>query len=101
MSKRIELQRELEALIGSRNVYFQPPATIKMAYPCIVYELSRIDVRYADDRPYSWQKGYTVTIIDKNPDSELPDKLLEMPSCRFDRHFTGDNLHHFVFTLYY
>ena len=34
---RLELQDLLETVLGSQYVYFQPPATLRMRYPCIVY----------------------------------------------------------------
>lgn len=101
MSRRLELHDIFVRLLGLQNVYFQPPATVKMSYPCIVYRRSRPEVRHADDGIYSSREGYTVTVIDPNPDSEIPEKVMLLPLCRFDRHFTADNLNHDVFTIYY
>ncbi len=98
---REALQTVLESLLGSRNVYFQPPESIKLDYPCIVYERSGIRADSANNRPYLKRKRYTVTCIDGDPDSEIPDKLLELKYCSFDRHFISDNLNHDVFTLYF
>lgn len=98
---RIELHEELCDVLGSRNVYFQPPESIKMKYPCIVYNLSSGDTKYADDYVYSFTRRYNVTIIDKDPDSEIPDGMSRFKMCSFDRMFTSDNLNHFVFNLYY
>ena len=42
-----------------------------------------------------------MTIIDKNPDSQLPDKLGELPLCRLNRVYTADNLNHYVFDIYF
>lgn len=88
-------------ILGSDNVYFQPPESVKMSYPAIRYELSRIDLQYADDRPYMSAKRYSVTIIDKNPDSFLPDLITALPFCSFNRFYTADNLNHWVFDLYF
>ena len=101
MNKRLELHRILSAIPGVKKAYFQPPASVKMAYPCIVYELDDIDIRYADDKPYSAMKGYTITVIDPDPDSEIKDHVAKLPYCRFDRHYTVDNLNHETFRLYY
>ena len=98
---REALQALLEELLGSRNVYFQPPESVKLKYPCIVYERSDIRTVRADNLPYLKHKRYTVTYIDEDPDSKIPDKLLELERCGFDRHLTSDNLNHDVFTLYY
>lgn len=101
MGTRIDLHKRLCEILGSSNVYFQPPETIKMQYPCIVYERSSNSTRYADDRPYKTTRRYTVTIIDQNPDSKLPDKLEELPFCRLNRVFTASNLNHYAFDIYY
>ena len=101
MSKRLELHEILVETLGSRNVYFQPPNTLQMKYPCIIYSRSRIDTKHADNCLYSHHQAYTVTVIDSNPDSGIPNRVLNLPHCRPDRHFTADNLNHDVFTIYY
>ncbi len=88
-------------ILGSRNVYFQPPADCKMKYPCIVYERSRIEADFADNLPYTFRDRYQVTVIDKDPDSNLPRKVAALPMCSHDRHYTASNLHHDVFNLYF
>lgn len=101
MGKRVDLQAILETILGSRNVYFQPPETVKMQYSCIVYERYSGDTVFADNKPYSYSQRYKVTVIDKNPDSEILDKVAELPMSTFDRHYTADNLNHDVYDLYY
>lgn len=101
MSKRVELHEKLVEILGSRLVYFQPPETVRIAYPCIIYSLDRIDMKYANDKPYFSRKRYNITIIDKDPDSELPDKIKSLPLCSFNRFYTATNLNHWVFTLYF
>lgn len=98
---RIELQALLEQVLGNRNVYFQPPESVKFDYPCIVYERSNMRIDSANNKEYRKYKRYTVTVIDEDPDSEIPDKLQDLNYCDFDRHFTLDNLNHDVFTLYF
>lgn len=101
MKSRIELQTMLEELLGSRNVYFQPPASIKLKYPAIVYSLSDIVNRYASNAVYKQNRPYTLTYIDEDPDSENIDKISKLPYCEFDQFFTSDNLNHYIFTIYY
>jgi hypothetical protein len=101
MGSRIELQTLLVSLLGSTDVYFQPPSTIQLTYPCIIYKRSDIKTKFANNSPYALKKEYTVTVIDKNPDSLIPDKVALLPECTFDRHFTADNLNHDVFTIYF
>lgn len=101
MSSRTDLQTYLETLIGSENVYFQPPPSIQMSYPCIVYRRSRIETEHANNKPYSHRKRYTITVIDKDPDSLLPDLVSDIPTASFDAHYAVDNLNHDVFTIYF
>ena len=102
MASRLELHEELCTILGSRNVYFQPPESIKLNYPCIVYSISKIDKRNANDRLYKSMPRYEITVIDKDPDSEIPTMILaHFSMCSFDRNFKSDNLNHSVLTLYF
>lgn len=98
---RLELHEILCNLLGSRNVYFQPPPSVQMKYEAIVYSLNDISVNYADDIKYKSMKRYSVIAISKNPDSELCNKLLDLPYSELDRFYTADNLNHWVITLYF
>lgn len=101
MGQRIELQALLVGLLGSNNVYFQPPPTVKMNYPCILYRRDYVAIDYSDNKPYKHKKRYSVTYVDINPDSDVPDKLALLPLCSFDRFYTADNLNHDVFNLFF
>lgn len=101
MAPRVDLQVLLEAALGTAYVYFQPPTNVVMTYPCLVYKRDAADTKFADNKPYGHRKRYQVTLIDKNPDSGVYDKLAALPMCRFDRHYTADNLNHDVFTIFF
>lgn len=117
MRTRLDLQAELEEILGSNQVYFSPPESIKLKYPCIVYTRSSIDSRNANNKVYLKPYRYTVTLIDRDPDSEAFKKrekyegeeanslverlLLHFKYCSHDRTFATDNLNHDVFTIYY
>lgn len=102
MGTRIQLHEKLLALFGSNHVYFQPPPTIKMSYPAIVYNLDGIYERPANNKMYVTEKRYTVTFIHKDPDVDYSDDMYSTFSmCSFDRRFVSDNLYHDVYTLYY
>ena len=100
MGTRLEFNEALLNLVP--HAYYQPPATVRMEYPCIVYDLSKIDSKYADNMSYARRRAYLLTLITRLPaDSELDDIMDAFSYIRFDRHYTADNLHHYTFELYY
>ena len=101
MGSRLELQNLLESILGSRNVYYQPPESIKIKYPAIIYSRNGIDNNFADDIVYMQNHTYQIIVIDANPDSEIVNKISKLPMCRYNRHYTSDNLNHDVFILNY
>lgn len=101
MGQRSDLQALLVSILGSSNVYFQPPESKRMVYPCIVYHRDALDSRFAGNAPYKQEKRYQVTIISIDPDSVVPDKVAKLPKCSFDRFYTADNLNHDVYNLYF
>lgn len=107
MASRLELQDEFIDILGSRDdeqsrVYFQPPASVLMKYPCIRYSKLAPDIKRANDKIYQYTNRYEVIVIDPDPDSEIPDKIMHhFPMCSWDRAYSADNLNHTVLTLYY
>lgn len=102
MSRRLDLQLELEELLGSRNVYFQPPTSIKLKYPCIIYSLDSSYNTFANDKRYFNKKKYDVIFITNNADSDFADKIIEhFFYCAESRRYTAENLYHMAFILYY
>lgn len=101
MADRLELQTLLEEILGSRNVYFQPPESLRMKYPAIVYTRDGINNTFADDESYVSRRRYSVTVIDEDPDSPIIDKVNKLQNCQFNSHFTSDQLNHDIFTLFF
>ncbi len=100
-TRRLILHEILCDILGSKQVYFQPPESVKMKYPAIVYGLDDIQNTHADDGVYLSHRKYAITVIDKDPDSVFVGKVAALPSCRYNRHFEKDNLNHDVFTLFF
>lgn len=96
--RRLELSAEFHKIV--KNVYFEPPEGKKMEYPCIVYERASGITEFANNLPYMFNYRYTVTVIDKDPDSDLPGMIAKLKMCTFDRGFISDNLYHKVFTIF-
>ena len=101
MERRPELGKIFREILGTGNVYFQPPGNVRMSYPAIKYERSEMEVKHADDGVYNLRVRYMVTVIDSDPDSEIVKRISMLPLCRFERHYVQDNLNHDVFEIYY
>ena len=100
-TRRLELHEILCTILGSRNVYFQPPENLKLKFPCIIYEHDNNEVWHADNKKYSKCRRYQVTVIDKDPDTEIPERLDDLQFASFNRRFTADNMNNIVYTVYY
>lgn len=96
---RLDLQKILENL--APHVYYQPPENFRMKYPCIVYEKADEFNQFANNKPYVKNVAYDVTVITKDPDSPIPDLVGQLMYSSFNRAFNSDNLHHFVYRIYY
>lgn len=102
MDPRPSLQLKLEALFKrDPHVYHQPPKSVTMKYPCIVYKLTDLPNEYADNIHYMEYRKYQLTVIDTDPDSLLREKVAQLKWCKFIRSYVSDNLHHFIFELNY
>lgn len=103
MGNQPELDVEFRQILQSNNTYFQPPESVRMKYPCIRYYKNPGAYRAnADDRLYRKMDQFEGVVIDPDPDSAIPDKLLErFPMCSFSPSYRSDNLNHFPFTIYY
>lgn len=97
---RLELHELLCQVLGSRNVYFQPPESVKMKYPAIKYNRDKINNTSADNITYKQDVSYVITVIDRDPDSEIVERVSQIPHIVHDRHYVADNLNHDVYTLY-
>lgn len=101
MGTRLDLHEILCDKLGSGQVYFQPPESIRIKYPAIVYELDNIESIHASDSKYLNLRRYLVKYISRDPDNTVIDDLLTLPYCSFDRRFIIDNLYHDCFDIYY
>jgi hypothetical protein len=99
MARRLQLHQLLESF--TENVYFQPPTNVQLQYPCIIYKRDFATTTFADDKPYNNTRRYMVMVIDRDPDSDIPDKVASMPLSIFNRFYTADNLNHDVYNVYF
>lgn len=101
MAQRLTLHELLVSLLGSTNVYYQPPENIKLNYPCIVYNLDNDFVIRADNRVYHRRMRYQVTHITRDPDGSIYDEVIDVPYASLERTFVADGLHHMVYNIYH
>lgn len=101
MAQRLLLHSILKNILGSNNVYFQPPASMQLTYPAIIYSRTSDETVYAENVPYDRWIRYQITVIDKNPDSDVPNNVAKLAMCKFNRFYTSDNLNHDVFNIFF
>ncbi len=102
MASRLDLQSKLEELMDGGMVKFQPPPSVQWTNPCIVYSYTGGRTEFSDNDPYMYTRRYTIMLITRNSDSDLPDKIaMSFRMCVHDRSYTADGLYHHVFTLYF
>ena len=102
MADRLTLQATFEEILDSRNVYFNPPESVKMKYDAIRYELSGKDIKHANNRLYVFTNKYDGVVITRDPDTTIPDTILShFEMCSFGRPYVADSLYHYPFTLYF
>lgn len=90
-----------DVLLGfADNVYYQKPVNTVMLYPCIVYKKTGMDSVYANNMVYQSDTSYQLTVIDRDPDSEIPEMVLNnLQMCSAGTTFVFDKLHHTILNL--
>lgn len=107
MGRRLDLHHKLQQAYeeatgekSDKKIYFQPPASIRLTYPCILYKLTEMPPAFANNFPYKIEHSYELTVIDTDPNSPLRERISKMQLCRLSRCYESDNLHHYVFHIY-
>lgn len=99
-----ELRDKLYLVNNTKNVYYDPPESIRMEYPCFRFELNNIDVRHADNYAYARKPRWSVTYITRDVEEieEVSRQMLDIfQYCNFDTSYRADNLQHSVYNLYF
>ncbi len=99
MQSRLELHTELCRILGSKNVYYQPPESIQMKYPAIVYDLEGIENIFSGNVVYLQKCVYRVIVVDADPDSAIVKRMASLIRCKYIKHYIADNLNHDVFQI--
>ena len=98
---RIDLDKILRSTLGSSNVYFDPPESFKLNYPCIVYSFNGNTDIHAEDERYRRLKRYSLIYITRNADDPMVDKLDDLRFCRLTRPYTANGLFHYAYDIFY
>lgn len=102
MHSRLELQEKLSSLPNVVKAYYTPPESIKLQYPCIIYEKETKKIIHANDKAYAKLQPYGVTIIDRDPESTIPDALEDVFTYWSPgKPYYVDGLSHWHYTIYY
>lgn len=102
-NRRKEFDTLLQAILGSKNVYFQPPESVKLKYPCIVYNISKNDPEFADDEVYDLKHRYIVRLICDSVDYDGPlkDKITKILKVPMTQVYSRDGLYHCIYEKIY
>lgn len=102
MDRRLELHEYLMEILGNKNVYFQPPVSVQLLYPCVIYSVGNGDIKRADNSVYTYTNSYEIMFIYKKPNMDILEQMLRSFSmCSVSRVYVADNLNHYVFNVYY
>lgn len=97
---RNELHAALVEALGSPFVYYEPPASTKLHYPCIVYNKLDYNTKHADNKPYKLFPYYNVIVISPVPDDPASEKVAMLSTATPGRRYTADNLFHDPYTIH-
>ena len=98
---RAKLHHILEGILGSKNVYYDPPESFKLKYPCIVYYMEGFYDISADNQTYRRMRRYNMTYITTDSEDSVADQLADLRYCTFNRSFSVSDLFHFAYTIFY
>lgn len=96
---RLTLHHKLVDILGSENVYYNPPESQKLNFPCIVYNLSYIEQIHADNIKYIDYTTYKITVVSKNPDHPAIRSILDIPMTKFSTNYVKNGFYHCVLIL--
>lgn len=97
---RKTLHQNLINVLGTNQVFYEPPETVRMSYPSIVYSKGRINSMYAENKRYRNYTSYTIIVISKTPDLDVVNKILDWEYASYNRGYKADNLYHEVINVY-
>lgn len=83
------------------NVYFQPPSSIKIKYPAIIYSYTDTESIHADNRNYLNFPNVTLTLIENYPEPDLVFKVLDnISGTKHTQSYVLNGLNYSIVELY-
>ena len=102
---RISFRNELVKHLpkdAKKNIYFDPPETTKLSYPCIIYHEQPPSVKGANNSHYVTHTAYRVTVIDKDPERQIAKEIDQtFKHSRIITYFTTQGLRHSVIEIFW
>ena len=99
LESRKKLHSHIQVVSGMQKIYYNPGPAFRLEYPCIVYHLTTSRDERADNGIYTFTDVYSVTVIDKKPDSELAFKLRADARFKMTSSFVTEGLYHQTFEI--
>ena len=97
-----DILTECNVDLSEGHIYFQPPESLRMVYPALVYNVSRRDYEQADNQLYAQFLIWDLTWISKTPLDFVVDALLsQLECCVPTREYVSDGLYHTQLSLYF
>lgn len=99
-----DLRDILYTIHNTENVYYDPPTSIQMKFPCFRFTMNNTNVTYADNFTYLRKPRWTVTYITRDVEDIEPlikDMFDNFKYLVQETQFKAENLQHVVFNLYY
>lgn len=105
LNRRITFDKKLRQILQDNgldvNIYFEPPRSISVKTPNILYKLDRSKPIYGDNKAYVDIAEYTVIFRTKEPCCIIHNDLLKLGQSSFVSKYTKDGLNHYQYKIYY
>ena len=100
---RLAIQAKLQSFLPSgKKVYFQPPSSVSLTYPCIIYFRHRGESFHSVNRPYVYIPIYDVQVIETDPECPVSQAIgKQLEGSRYDRGWEEESLYHNNFVVNY
>lgn len=96
---RLKLHTILSGYIKDTPQY-QPPGTLYLQYPSLVYHVIDIETDYANNEIYSATIVYEVTYISRDVTDNTPFQMIaEIPYTTFSNAYVVDKLNHTLLNI--